>query len=587
MTWVFEASWEVCNKVGGIYTVVSSKANQMQLKYKEKYVLIGPYFMKKATGEFVEELPPEAFREAFAELRKEGICCHWGKWLVKGQPYSILIDFAEFTPQLNYFKEKFWDWYQLDSLGTSFYDFDEPFIWGIAVGKLIEKLSLKSTVLHCHEWLAGSALLYIKQTNKKIATVFTTHATALGRAIATSNKELYELLDKIKPEEEAKQMGMQAKYRMEQQSAKQADVFTTVSEITSIEAEKLLGRKPDVILPNGLDFSKFPSIEELTIKHALYKHKIKEFLVYYFFPYYSFDLDNVLVFFLVGRYEYRDKGIDVYIKALAKLNEELKKTNSPKTVIAFFWVPGGVRSIRSDLLESRIMYDDIVQTVDENITDVRVKILHSLVSNEEKVGNGDLFDESTRNILKKKVLKFNKNEGMPALCTHELNDEGNDPIIQGLRQNGLLNRVEDKVKAVYYPIYLTGADGLLDTNYYESMTGSHLGVLPSYYEPWGYTPLEAGALGIASVTTDLAGFGRYMQKIGEHKRGVFVLPRFRKPENVVVDDLAKYLIKYTNFSKEERINDKLEARRIASLCDWKNFVTHYFDAHKKALEKHA
>ncbi|MFH1173810.1 MAG: glycogen/starch synthase [archaeon] len=585
-SWAFEASWEVCNKVGGIYTVVTSKANQMMHYYGSQYVTVGPYIIDRIAGEFVEELSPPAFKDAFSVLKAQGIHCHWGKWLVKGQPNTILIDFQEFTTQLNAYKGLMWEKYGIDTLGTQYFDYDQPFIWSIAVGKLIEALADKlppKIVLHCHEWLAGAAILYIKQARPDIATVFTTHATILGRTLASAQKDLYDLLDKIDPVKEAYSLGIQAKHLTEMKSAQLADVFTTVSEITGMEAEKFLLRKPDVLLLNGLDFSKFPTFEEITIKHSLYKQKMKEFLVSYFFPYYSFDLTNTLFFFIAGRYEFRDKGIDIFINALGKLNEQLKEECSAKTIVAFIWVPAAIRAIRHELLESRTFYTDVIESVDENFDDIRLQILHSLVVGTD-LRESDMFDEQTRDDIRKKVLKFKK-KGLPSLSTHELSNEYGDDILRTCAALGLHNRNEDRVKIIFYPIYLTGADGLLDLNYYESMMASHLGIFPSYYEPWGYTPLEGAALGVSSITTDLAGFGKYVQTLGKDTKGVFVLNRLHVNEKEVTAQLSSFMFNYCHLTKEERINYKLEARKIAAQCDWKRFVLSYIRAHDLAVEK--
>ncbi|GAI14447.1 unnamed protein product, partial [marine sediment metagenome] len=454
-------------------------------------------------------------------------------------------DFSGFTSKKNEIKKDLWQNFKIDSLNTQYFDFDEPVIWSYAVGKLLEEIKNvfkdKKIVAQFHEWLAGAGLLYLKQNKIKVATVFTTHATILGRTMSFANEELYETFDKINPVEKAYDYGIQAKYLTEKQSTLNADVFTTVSEITAIEAEHLLGKKPDVLLPNGLDLNKFPTFEEASIKHRLYRERIKEFLMYYFFPYYSFDLDNTLFYFLCGRYEFRAKGIDIFIKALAKLNEKLKKENSNKTIVAFFWVPGNIRAIKTGLLENKTFFKDIKDAVDDNIGEIKNRVIYSIVS-KKSITEKNIFDEDFLHENKKKVLKLMK-KGDPELTTHDLQDEQNDSIIKSINKAGLLNKKEDRVKIVFYPIYLTGADRLLDLGYYECMQGSHLGVFPSYYEPWGYTPLEAAALGVSSVTTDLAGFGRYVNEksVQTKNPGIFVLKRLGKKDDEVVEELANAL----------------------------------------------
>jgi glycogen(starch) synthase len=374
---------------------------------------------------------------------------------------------------------------------------------------------------------------------------------------------------------------------MEKQCAANAEVFTTVSEITAIEAEKLLGTKPHVILDNGLDMEKFPTFEQTSIKHHTFKLRIKDFLLYYFFPFYSFDLENTLIYFLCGRYEFHDKGIDIFVKALAMMNERLKKENSTRTIVAFFWVPGPIKGIKSALLENKARYEDIKDSIEDELGDIKHRIIHSLVSAKD-LNKETLLSPDTRDELKRKLLKFaRKKNSNPPLSTHDLHHEENDPIISSFRQLGLDNSEQQRVKVIFYPIYLTGSDGLLDTSYYESMLGSHLGVFPSFYEPWGYTPLEGAALGVPSVTTDLSGFGKYMmsQKLTNKKfPGVFVLSRFGKNDDEVTNKLAETMYKFQALSAHDRIENKISARSIAEMADWKTFAENYITAHNLALK---
>ncbi len=584
---IYEVSWEVCNKVGGIYTVVKSKAAKMVEVYSENYFLIGPYFASKAIGQFQEELPKDFCKAPFEELRKIGIICHFGKWLIEGSPNVILIDFVSFRSRINEIKRELWDWHKVDSLRAPL-DYDEPVTWAYAVGMLIERLSKcyenKKIVAHFHEWLSGAGLLCLKKRNAGIATVFTTHATILGRTLASSNVDIYNVWDKINPDQEAYKYNIEAKHFIEKNSAAIADIFTTVSEITGMEASYLLKKKPDVLLPNGLDISKFPSFEEIVIKHRLQRDRIREFMLYYFFPYYTFDPKDTLIYFLAGRYEFHDKGIDIYIKALGRLNQRLKEEKSKKTILAFIWVPANFRNIRPELLENKTLYQDIKDSLEDVKDDVEKNIIYSLMSS-KKISKEILFDEEFLADMKIKIAKFMK-KGKPPVITHDLYDE-NDTILNAIRNANLNNDEDDKVKVVYYPIYLSGADGLLNLNYYEAMQGSHLGIFPSYYEPWGYTPLEAGALGVSSVTTDLAGFGRYFctECLQSDNPGIFVLKRLNKSDADVENQLVDVMFAFANLSKEERAANKLQARKVASMADWKSFVNNYIEAHNLAVDK--
>lgn len=584
---LFEVSWEVCNKVGGIYTVVKSKAAKMVEAYGNNYFMVGPYFGANIIGQFQEEIPNELCKSAFDELKKAGIICHFGRWLTEGSPLVILIDFINYKQKTNEVKHELWDSYKIDSLRAS-PDYDEPVVWAYTAGMLIEKLAHCSKdsriVAHFHEWLSGAGLLYLKKRNVKIATAFTTHATVLGRTLANSNVDLYNVWGKINPDQEAYNYNVEAKHLVEKNSAEFADVFTTVSEITGMEASYLLKKKPDVLLPNGLDISKFPTFEELVIKHKIQRDRIREFMLYYFFPYHAFDPKETLIYFMAGRYEFHDKGIDIYIKALGRLNEMLRQSKSKKTIIAFIWVPANFRSIRTEMLENKILYQDIKDSLEEVMDDVEKNIVYSFVS-EKKTTKESLFEDDFLREIKIKIAKFMK-PGRPPLLTHDLYDQ-HDTILKSIISANLKNDEQDAVKVVYYPIYLSGADGLLNLNYYEAMQGSHLGIFPSYYEPWGYTPLEAGALGVSSVTTDLAGFGRYFcaecQQSGAP--GIFVLKRLNKSDEDVVSQLAEVMLNFANLSKEERVANKIQARKAASMADWKIFINNYIEAHNLAVDR--
>ena len=590
---LFEVSWEVCNKVGGINTVLKSKAEKIINHYRENYFVIGPYFAKKVGGIFEETVMPEDWKWIHDELAKEGIIIHVGKWLIKGEPNAVLIDFNNYMYKTNEIKRNLCEDYKIDSLRTGF-DYDQPIVWGLAVGKLLERLEQvlkdKKLVAQFHEWLSGVALLYIKKHDVKIATVFTTHATVLGRTLSGANIDLYCIkenkkcfLEEMDSVQEAYKYNVEAKHLVEKASAENTDVFTTVSEITGMEAQYVLGRKPDVILPNGLDVEQFPTFEEASIEHRRHRENIREFLLPYFFPYYQFDLENTLFYFLAGRYEFRDKGIDIYIKALARLNEKLKKKKNSKTIVAFVWVPTQIRAIKQEILENQTLYNDVREALEETWDEIKKKILYRFVAKEEIKGDS-IFDKDFLMDMKKRVLRL-KRKGSPPLSTHDVMDP-NDIITEHLYESGLDNMEDDKVKVIFYPIYLTGADGLIDLTYYECITGSHLGVFPSLYEPWGYTPLETAALGVASVTTDLAGFGQFIQKrVAKEIPGIYVLKRLGRTDEDIINDLTDFMYWFANLSKSKRVQNKIEAKKLSELADWGILIKHYIDAHNLAVEK--
>jgi len=594
---LFEVSWEVCNKVGGINTVLQSKALEIRNFYKQNYVLIGPYFVDKVSGQFQEELPEAELKSIFSHLERRGIKCHKGKWLIPGEPRVILIDFINFWPEVNRIKRELWDNFKIDSLNSG-YDFDEPVLWSYAVGMLIGQIAdehkQKKTIAHFHEWLSGAGLLYLAAKHSGVKTVFTTHATTLGRTLANNNIDIYSLLDKIDVDKEIYKYNIQAKHLLEKASVEHASVFTTVSEITNLEAKYFLGKKADVILSNGLDIEKFPSFEEETLKHRIRRNKIREFLQYFFFPYYSFDLEETLIYFVASRYEFKNKGIDITIKALGKLNEKLKREHSKKNIVVFFWVPAAIRGIKMELLENRIKYEDIKDSFKEIAREAQERLLFSLISQKE-ISQESLFNKEFLDETKKKILIFNR-KGEAMCSTHDLVDP-NDIILNKFKEANLNNSAKDKVKVIFYPTYLNGSDGLLNLNYYECISGSHLGVFPSYYEPWGYTPMETGALGVPSITTDLAGCGRFISQYIEGKKypGIFLLKFLsasvgdnasgQRAESEVVSDLADIMHKFAKLSTHERIQNKIAARDIAAKADWKVLIKNYLDAYKLALNK--
>ncbi len=584
---LFECSWEVCNKVGGIYTVVVSKAAQINAAYGGEYIAIGPYFHNNTIGQFQEEIAPPQMKKAFDALKEKGIVCHYGTWLIEGMPKAILLDTAGFGYTLNDIKKRLWEWHKVDSLNAPA-DYNEPVLWSYASGMLIELLAKESPskkiAAQFHEWLSGAGLLYLKRMSPAIGTIFTTHATVLGRSLANSEFPLYEMLEKIKPDEECYKHHVESKHFIEKASAKNADCFTTVSEITGMEAEHLLGKKPEVLLPNGLDLGKFPIFEEILLKHRTQRDRISEFCLAYFFPYYQFDLKNTLYFFTASRYEFRAKGIDLFIEALGILNTKFKGEKSSQTIVAFLWVPTGIRNIRPELIENKTYFSDIRDFFNESKEDIEKNLLYALVDGKGASQDRILGEEFQRE-MRKKLAHFKK-KGTPPIMTHDVSDS-NDVIVRSIKSAGLLNREEDRVKVIYYPIYLDGADGLLDLDYYEAMQGSHLGVFPSYYEPWGYTPLEAGALGVPAITTDLSGFGRYFCRGCSQSEypGIYIVNRLGKKYEQAREQLAELLHQFALLPREARTKNKLEARRVAGTVDWVMLVENYLDAHNVAMKK--
>lgn len=581
MVMLFEVSWEVCNKVGGIYTVIRSKVPSINEHYAN-YVLIGPSFDQQS-AEFDPQPTPAEWRGIFDACARRGVQCHYGTWLVPGEPAVILVDSKALFSRKDEIKYMLWEKYRIDSLRSSF-EFEEPMCFATAAGILIEEYarSHDDVIAQCHEWISGFALLHLHAAGAKVGTVFTTHATMLGRSICGNNHPLYEMLDNIDATEWAYRLNVQDKHLTEVACAKTAHVFTTVSEITGLEAEKLLGRKPDVLLYNGFYTDQFPTFEETSMRHYYSKEHLREFTAYMFFPHYVFDLDKTLFFFTSGRYEYQNKGMDVLVDSLAALNNRLKQEKTDVTVVVFFWVIMGRSGVRHDVLESKNFYQHIKSAIEWQSKSLQQKIILDFLSG-HKPGDDDLFTSSFIRELHEDIRHFRKSGDAP-LVTHDGPGDG-DPIIAHCKAVGLDNQEEDRVKVILYPGYLDGSDGVLNLQYYDATVGAHLGIFPSLYEPWGYTPLESAVLGVPAITTDLAGFGRYMQSYGDKNPGIFVLPRLHVPRDTVVKNLAEQLYAFTKYDRSMRVQHGFGAKQLANLCDWRNFVKHYLDAHNTALEK--
>ncbi|RLJ06632.1 MAG: hypothetical protein DRP13_02380 [Candidatus Aenigmatarchaeota archaeon] len=592
---VLEVSYEVANKYGGIHTVIVSKIKKMQERFSHYYT-IGPYYKEKASVVFEEREPPEKLSLVFNKLKeKHGIICRYGKWMVEEKPFCILIDPAKFREKLNDIKFEHWNEYKIDSLGSDWW-YDEPLPWSKAAGIFIEELFKSGfiktqSVAHFHEWLTGAGLLHLKSKNVPIPAVFTTHSTVLGRAIAGTGKEdLYEMINKglkqgkTVDSKKPYEYNVQAKHFMEKAAALNTDVFTTVSETTKKECKFILGREPEILLPNGLDMKKFPTIEDLSDLHINYREHIKKFVLSYFSPYYNIDAKNMLFYLISGRYEFRNKGIDMFIDALGLLNERLKKTNNKKTIVVFICVPFSVKGRRYDVLENLALFDTLEEKIEKETSRLKGKIIEffikGLLPDEKKLFDREFLDE-----MKRIRLQFMSRRGQtPPVSPFELESE--NLITQALKRNNLLNRKEDRVKIIYYPEYLSSVDGLLGLNYYNAVIGCHLGVFPSYYEPWGYTPLESAALGLQTITTDLAGFGKFIQsKIKRNECSIMVLKREGKKYNESVKSLENMLFKIYKMNKKQRISNKIQAKRLSELADWDFLIENYVKAYEMGVKK--
>ncbi len=524
---VFETSWEICNKIGGIYTVISSKAYRTTKELGDNYIVIGPDVWKQTTAnpDFLEI--PELFADWKAVAWKEGLKVKTGRWNVPGNPIAILIDFTPLFPEKDSILAKFWEQYQLDSIRGE-WDYIEALMFGYAAGQVINSFAShqlqnkNSVVAHFHEWMTGGGVLYLKNKNPRISTVFTTHATVLGRSIASNGLALYRDLELFSPEKSALDFNVTAKHSLELISAREADILTTVSDITARECLQFFKRNPEVITTNGFDDSFVPKPELLLQNHSTARIKALEIATSRTGKIY----DNETILLLTsGRYEYTNKGIDLFIKALGSLNNSGKIT---KKIVAFIAVPGNHNGPAKPNQDSR--------------------------------AHGD--------------FKY---------LTHKLAYPEHDPILNEIKRQNLTNDHSSNIDLIFTPVYLNKSDGVIDLDYYEFLTAFDLTLFPSYYEPWGYTPLESIAFGIPTLSTTFAGFGDWtLRNFKLAHSAVTVITRQEGSAAEAIEQIAQAIESFSHSTN--KVEKAAEIQRIFEKASWKLMVNNYFLAWNKALD---
>lgn len=536
--YLFESSWEVCNKVGGIYTVLSTKAHTLQQMFNDKVVFIGPDVWGPANApDFIED------DALFADWKKHArttdkLKMKVGRWNVPGTPPVVLIDFKPFFSDRDAFFYSMWENFRVDSM-HAYGDYDESCIFAYAVGKVIESfynfynLSDKKVTALFNEWMLGMGALYIKKQIPAIATLFTTHATSIGRSIAGNNKALYAYMDGYNGDQMAKELNMEAKHSLEKQTAHHVDCFTTVSDITARECKQLLDKAPDIVTPNGFEPNFVPEGKEYTKKRAEARKTLinvaEKLLGCPISP-------DALLVSTSGRYEYRNKGIDVFIEAMNRVRDsgELQRE-----VVAFLMVPAWVRDARADLKE----------------------------------------------VIEKNIQTTSPMQ-MPFI-THWLNLMDQDKVLNYISHAGFTNQASEKLKIIFVPCYLDGRDGIFNKPYYDLLIGMDATVYPSYYEPWGYTPLESVAFGIPTVTTNLAGFGLWAEKSVSGKNiseGVAVIERTDFNYFDVADAITASILSLVKKDKKEVEEIRKRCFKLAKQAEWSKFIVFYQKAFSDALE---
>jgi len=537
--YIFESSWEVCNKVGGIYTVLSTRAKTLQDRIKDRIIFIGPDFWKeKKCPYFIED--KSLFADWQWEAKEKGIYVRAGRWTVPSNPIAILVDFNPFFEKKNEIYGWLWEHYQVDSL-HAYGDYDEASMFSYAAALVVESFyghyldQSKKIIYHANEWMCGLGALYINNKLPQIGTIFTTHATSIGRSIAGNQKPLYDYLFAYNGDQMAGELNMQSKHSIEKQTAWNVDCFTTVSEITARECVELLDKPVDVVLPNGFDNSFVPKAATFTKKRKAARKRLLEVANALLGE--SLD-DNTLIVSTSGRYEFRNKGIDVFVEAMNRL---LRDKELNKKVLAFIEVPGWVGEPRKDL--------------------------------QERLASGKSYNTALE---------------VPQV-THWLHNMSHDNVLSMMKYYDMHNRHEDNVKVIFLPCYLDSTDGIVDMTYYDIVLGNDLCVYPSYYEPWGYTPLEAVAFKVPCVTTDLAGFGLWANSVFGHygtlEDGVEVIHRTDYNYSEVADAIKDAVAKFSNMTIKEMEACRKKAEALSKRALWSEFIKFYDEAYDIALTK--
>ena len=537
--YIFESSWEVCNKVGGIYTVLSTRAKTLQEALQDKIVFIGPDFWKEQKSPYFKE-DKTLFADWQGEASQQGLKVRVGRWTVPGEPIAILVDFNPYFEKKDEIYGWLWEHYQVDSL-HAYGDYDEASMFSYAAALVVESfynhyLDLsKKVIYHANEWMCGLGALYINNKLPQIGTIFTTHATSIGRSIAGNMKPLYDYLFAYNGDQMAGELNMQSKHSIEKQTAHFVDCFTTVSDITAKECVELLDKPVDVVLPNGFDDSFVPNAQTFTRKRKAARKKMLDVANALLGE--NLD-DDTLLISTSGRYEFRNKGIDVFVEAMNRL---LRDRDLKKKVVAFIEVPGWVGEPRKDL--------------------------------QERLKSGQ---------------KYNTPLDVPQV-THWLHNMSHDNVLGMMKYYDMHNRQDEKVKVIFLPCYLDGKDGIVNLTYYDIVLGNDLCIYPSYYEPWGYTPLEAVAFKVPCITTDLAGFGLWANtvfgKYGEIEDGVKVIHRTDYNYSEVADIIKDTVAAYSTMDKKQIDTCRKHAGELSKKALWSEFIKFYYEAYDIALTK--
>jgi len=593
---LFETAWEVCNQVGGIYTVIRSKVPSVIEKWgKDNYCLIGPYFEDQADAHFDKAKDfTSPIGKAVLKMQERGFDVHYGQWIVSGRPNVVLFNPYSVFDKLGEIRNQLRINYHI-TLPEDDDLLNKVTAFGYQVLEFFHYLSFseftnnKNVIAHFHEWMAGLPIPGIRKDNLNIKTVFTTHATLLGRYLAMNDSKFYDNLSFYNWEVEANRFNVKPIAEIERASAHGAHVFTTVSDITGKECTHLLGRTPDLILPNGLNIERFEALHQIQNQHVEVKEQIHNFVMGHFFQSYSFKLDKTLYFFTSGRYEYQNKGYDLTLEALARLNYKLQKSNVDITVVTFFITRQPFYTFNPDVLQSKAQIEDVRLVCEEIKEQVGKRLYTHITSVDGPYEFPDLremVDDYLRLKLRRNVQSW-KSHQLPKVVTHTLKNDADDDILNFLRTSNLVNNRHDKVKIVYHPDFISTSNPLFKMDYTQFVRGCHLGIFPSMYEPWGYTPLECLASGLPSVTSELAGFGDYVvNEIPDHdEKGMYIINRKGRDFGEVAEDLANKMFDFVKLTRRERIALRYKCEESSLHFDWSNLGKYYDKAYKLVVER--
>ncbi|KAK2895117.1 glycogen [starch] synthase, liver isoform X2 [Channa argus] len=587
---LFEVAWEVTNKVGGIYTVIQTKAKITTDEWGESYYMMGPYFEHNfKTQVEVCEPPKAAIRKAMDALIHNGCQVFFGRWLIEGSPYVILFDIGSAAWNLDRWKGDLWE---TCNIGLPYHDREanDSLILGSLIAwffkELTDHLGEKPNVIsHFHEWQAGPGLILSRSRKLPMATVFTTHATLLGRYLCAGNADFYNNLDKFNIDKEAGERQIYHRYCLERAAVHCAHVFTTVSQITAVEANHILHRKPDVVTPNGLNVKKFSAMHEFQNLHSTNKARIQEFVRGHFYGYLDFNLDKTLFFFIAGRYEFSNKGADIFLESLSRLNYLLRVHRNDMTVVVFFIMPAKTNNFNVESLRGQAVRKQLWDTA-HSVKEKFGKKLYDALLKGQIPDMNSILDRDDFTIMKRAIYATQRHS-LPPVTTHNMLDDSTDPILSNVRRIGLFNSRNDRVKIIFHPEFLSSTSPLLPMDYEDFVRGCNLGVFPSYYEPWGYTPGECTVMGIPSVTTNLSGFGCFIE---EHisdpaAYGIYIVDRrFHSPEESC-NQLTQFMFSFCQQSRRQRIIQRNRTERLSDLLDWRFLGRFYIHARRLALSR--